>query len=57
MTNGFFFLLTIKYPIFMFKKRLPIVPEFAEMRLDAMLSLERRHAKRVLNVIDDVVRK
>ena len=32
--NGFFFLLTINYRIFMFRKRLPEVSEYAEMQLD-----------------------
>ena len=37
--NGFFFLLTIKYHILCFKKGLPEVPEYAEMRHDMMTSL------------------
>ena len=32
--NGFFFLLIVKYRIFMFRKRLAKVPEYAEMRHD-----------------------
>ena len=32
INNGFFFLLTTKCPLFMFKKRLQEVPEYAEMR-------------------------
>ena len=37
--NGFFFLLTIKYRILCLKKRLPEVPEYAEMRHDMMMPL------------------
>ena len=32
MNNGFFFLLTIKYRIFLFKNGITEVPEYAEMR-------------------------
>ena len=41
-TYGFFFLLTIKYRIFMLKK-LPEVPEYAEKRHDMMTSLKHNH--------------
>ena len=36
--NGLFFLLTIKYSILCFEKKLPVVTEYAEMRHDIMMS-------------------
>ena len=39
MHNEFFVLLTIKYSIFELKKKLPEVPEYAEMQHDTMTSL------------------
>ena len=42
-TNGFFFLLIIKYRMFMFKKR-PLEPhKYAEMRNDMMSSLSHNN--------------
>ena len=41
--NEFFFLLTIKKPIFIFKKRIPEVPKFAEMCHNIMMSLKQNN--------------
>ena len=37
--NGLFFLLAIKYSILCFEKKLPVVTEYDEIRLDMMMSL------------------
>ena len=39
MNNWLFFLLAIKYLIFVLKKKLPEVPEYTEMRHDMMTSI------------------